>query len=91
MKFQKRRITEDQDLFVREGDFVRYGAIFYEIVKMLCKINDWKKLRMIENELKMLLKVKSKIKKTTKSKKKRTEKQKAATRKLVALNKRRAR
>jgi len=64
---------------------------FYEIVKMLCKINDWKKLRMIENELKMLLKVKSKIKKTTKSKKKRTEKQKAATRKLVALNKRRAR
>ena len=34
VKFQKRRITEDQDLFVREGDFVRYGAIFYEIVKL---------------------------------------------------------
>ena len=35
IKFQKRRITEDQDLFVREGDFVRYGAIFYEIVKLI--------------------------------------------------------
>ena len=31
--FHKRRITDDQDLFVREGDFVRYGSIFYEIVK----------------------------------------------------------
>jgi len=31
--FHKRRLTEDQDLFVREGDFVRYGSIFYEIVK----------------------------------------------------------
>ena len=35
VKFQKRRITEDQDLFVREGDFVRYGSIFYEIVKLI--------------------------------------------------------
>ena len=35
VKFQKKRITEDQDLFVREGDFVRYGAIFYEIVKIM--------------------------------------------------------
>ncbi len=31
--FHKRRLTEDQDLFVREGDFVKYGSIFYEIVK----------------------------------------------------------
>ena len=31
--FHKRRITDDQDLFVREGDFVKYGSIFYEIVK----------------------------------------------------------
>ena len=31
--FHKRRLTEDQNLFVREGDFVRYGDIFYEIVK----------------------------------------------------------
>ena len=32
--FHKRRLTEDQDLFVREGDFVKYGKIFYEIVKL---------------------------------------------------------
>ena len=31
--FHKRRLTEDQNLFVREGDFVRYGDIYYEIVK----------------------------------------------------------
>jgi hypothetical protein len=35
VKFHKRRLTEDQDLFVREGDFVRYGDIFYEIVKLM--------------------------------------------------------
>jgi len=29
--FHKRRLTEDQDLFVREGDFVLYGNIYYEI------------------------------------------------------------
>ena len=34
VKFHKRRLIEDQDLFVREGDFVRYGDIFYEIVKL---------------------------------------------------------
>ena len=33
--FHKRRLTEDQDLYVREGDFVRYGEIFYEIVKLM--------------------------------------------------------
>ena len=33
--FHKRRLTEDQDLFVREGDFVRYGTIFYEISKLI--------------------------------------------------------
>ena len=33
VNFHKRRLTEDQNLFVREGDFVRYGEIFYEIVK----------------------------------------------------------
>ena len=32
--FHKRRLTEDQDLYVREGDFVRYGSIYYEIVKL---------------------------------------------------------
>ena len=32
--FHKRRLTEDQDLFVREGDFVSYGDIYYEIVSL---------------------------------------------------------
>ena len=32
--FHKRRLTEDQDLFVREGDFVQYGKILYEIVTL---------------------------------------------------------
>ena len=32
--FHKRRLTEDQDLFVREGDFVLYGSIYYEIVSL---------------------------------------------------------
>ena len=32
--FHKRRLTEDQDLFVREGDFVLYGDIYYEITKV---------------------------------------------------------
>ena len=32
--FHKRRLTEDQDLFVREGDFVQYGDTFYEIVQL---------------------------------------------------------
>ena len=35
VKFHKRRLTEDQDLYVREGDFVRYGEVFYEIVKLM--------------------------------------------------------
>ena len=32
--FHKRRLTEDQDVFVREGDFVAYGESFYEIVSL---------------------------------------------------------
>ena len=32
--FHKRRLTEDQDLFVREGDFVLYGSFYYEIVTL---------------------------------------------------------
>ena len=32
--FHRRRLTEDQDLFVREGDFVLYGEHYYEIVKL---------------------------------------------------------
>ena len=33
--FHKRRLTEDQDLFVKDGDFVKYGDVFYEIVKLM--------------------------------------------------------
>ena len=32
--FHKRRLTEDQDLFVREGDFLSYGSAYYEIVSL---------------------------------------------------------
>lgn len=32
--FHKRRLTEDQDLYVRVGDFVRYGDFDYEIVEL---------------------------------------------------------
>ena len=35
INFHKRRLTEDQNLFVREGDFVKYGGVFYEIVKLI--------------------------------------------------------
>lgn len=35
VNFHKRRLTEDQDLLVREGDFVRFGSIYYEIVKLI--------------------------------------------------------
>ena len=32
--FHKRRLEEDQDMYVREGDFVLYGDYYYEIVKL---------------------------------------------------------
>lgn len=32
--FHKRRLTEDQDLEVQEGDFILYGRLFYEIVAL---------------------------------------------------------
>ena len=32
--FHKRRLTADQDLYVREGDFVAYGEYYYEIVSL---------------------------------------------------------
>ena len=34
VNFHKRRLTDDQDLYVREGDIVFYGTTFYEIVKL---------------------------------------------------------
>lgn len=32
--FHKRRLTEDQDLYVREGDFLLYDNDYYEIVTL---------------------------------------------------------
>tara|TARA_R100001082_G_C4353140_1_gene155526 strand:- start:520 stop:1005 length:486 start_codon:yes stop_codon:yes gene_type:complete len=32
--FHKRRLTEDQNLYVREGDFVAYGNQYYEITSL---------------------------------------------------------
>ncbi len=32
INFHKKRITDDQDLYIRVGDFVLYGKIYYEIV-----------------------------------------------------------
>ena len=32
VRFHKRRLVEDQNVYVREGDFIKYGDIFYEIV-----------------------------------------------------------
>ena len=32
--FHKRRLTEDQNLFVRQGDFVLYNDVFYEIMTL---------------------------------------------------------
>jgi len=32
--FHKRRLTEDQNLYVREGDFVLYGQQYYKIVSL---------------------------------------------------------
>ena len=34
VNFHKRRLVDDQDLFVRVGDFVLYGEIHYEIVSL---------------------------------------------------------
>ena len=34
VNFHRRRLTEDQDMFVREGDVIFYGLRFYEIVKL---------------------------------------------------------
>jgi len=33
INFHRRRLVEDQDLYVRIGDFVQYGDEFYEIVR----------------------------------------------------------
>tara|TARA_R100000008_G_scaffold60856_3_gene38299 strand:- start:3767 stop:5737 length:1971 start_codon:yes stop_codon:yes gene_type:complete len=33
VNFNRKRLTEDQNLFVRVGDFIQYGEEFYEIVR----------------------------------------------------------
>tara|TARA_R110002110_G_scaffold10971_1_gene53550 strand:+ start:1709 stop:3484 length:1776 start_codon:yes stop_codon:yes gene_type:complete len=33
VNFSQRRITEDQNVYVRVGDFVQYGDFFYEVVR----------------------------------------------------------
>jgi len=35
VNFHRRRLTEDQDLYVREGDFVLYADQYFEIVKLV--------------------------------------------------------
>ena len=35
VNFHRRRLTEDQDLYVREGDFVLYADQYFEIVKLM--------------------------------------------------------
>ena len=35
VSFHKRRLSEDQDLFVREGDFILYGENYYEILTLV--------------------------------------------------------
>ena len=34
INFHKKRLTDDQDLYVREGDFVLYGDLYYEIISL---------------------------------------------------------
>jgi len=34
VNFHKRRLTDDQDLYVREGDFVFYAGQYYEIIAL---------------------------------------------------------
>ena len=40
VKFHRRRLTEDQNLYLREGDFVLYGQDYFEIAS----INDSRQL-----------------------------------------------
>lgn len=35
VNFHRRRLTEDQDLYVREGDYVLYADQYFEIVKLI--------------------------------------------------------
>jgi len=35
VRFHERRLFEDQNLYVREGDYIQYGSSFFEIVSLL--------------------------------------------------------
>ena len=35
VNFNRRRLVEDQNLFVRPGDFIQYGELFYEIERTM--------------------------------------------------------
>ena len=35
VRFHERRLFEDQNLYVREGDYVQYGSSFFEIVTLM--------------------------------------------------------
>lgn len=53
VNFHRRRLVEDQEFFVREGDFVRYNGEFYEIAS----INESKNLfGQIENKFEIIAK-----------------------------------
>ena len=53
--FHKRRLVEDQDLFVREGDFVLYGSLLYEILSL----NEPKEIfGQVEHKMEILAKCK---------------------------------
>jgi hypothetical protein len=34
VRFQKRRISDEKNIFIREGDFILYSGIYFEIVKL---------------------------------------------------------
>lgn len=51
--FHKRRLTEDQDLYVRVGDFVAYGDSFYEITQLSEPTQLW---GQTENKVEILAK-----------------------------------
>jgi hypothetical protein len=51
--FHKRRLTEDQDLYVRVGDFVSYGDVYYEIV-------NWEEPRKIYGQVEHSIEISAK-------------------------------
>ena len=48
INFNRKRLTEDQNLYVREGDFILYGENYYEILSL-----SWKQRLFGQEEHKM--------------------------------------